>query len=173
MYNAEVLSKFPVVQHFPFGSLFPFTPDPAAKKIQATVHTASLPKNSASTATTAAQPPLRDALADSSAPAMTRPLPPQGNVVGTAAPWATTSRAGNAQTSMAGGMPSTSAPWARREAAQGPQVPSGPDQPTKAPWVSRTPALSPPGSRTAAPGARGSGIDEQQQNTRAPWADKR
>ena len=149
MYNAEVLSKFPVVQHFPFGSLFPFTPDPAAEKIQATVHTASLPKVSASTATSTAQPPLRDALADSSAPAMTRPLPPQGNAVGTAAP------------------------WARREAAQGSQVPSGPDQPTKAPWASRTPALPPPGSRTAAPWARGSGVDEQQQNTRAPWADKR
>jgi len=149
MYNAEVLSKFPVVQHFPFGSLFPFTPDPAAEKIQATVHTASLPKVSASTATSTVQPPLRDALADSSAPAMTRPLPPQGNAVGSAAP------------------------WARREAAQGSQIPSGPDQPTKAPWASRTPALPPPGSRTAAPWARGSGVDEQQQNTRAPWADKR
>ncbi len=26
MFNAEVLSKFPVVQHFPFGSLFSWTP---------------------------------------------------------------------------------------------------------------------------------------------------
>lgn len=31
MYNAEVLSKFPVVQHFPLGSLFSFEQDPDAK----------------------------------------------------------------------------------------------------------------------------------------------
>jgi serine/threonine-protein phosphatase 2A activator len=30
MYNAEVLSKFPVVQHFPFGSLFSWEEDPTA-----------------------------------------------------------------------------------------------------------------------------------------------
>jgi serine/threonine-protein phosphatase 2A activator len=30
MYNAEVLSKFPVVQHFPFGSLFKWEKDPNA-----------------------------------------------------------------------------------------------------------------------------------------------
>ncbi|CAE7212816.1 Serine threonine-protein phosphatase 2A activator [Pyrenophora teres f. teres] len=207
MYNAEVLSKFPVVQHFPFGSLFPFTPDPAAEKIQATVHTASQPKSSSTPTTTAAgsasQAPLRDALADSSAPAMSRPLPPQGTTAGgtaapwagnatrqapaqsgmgggmpsTAAPWATASARGGAVSggqAPAGGMPTTSAPWARGAATQGPQVPSGPDQPTKAPWASRTPAPPPPtGSGTAAPWARGGGGDAQQPSTRAPWADKR
>lgn len=30
MYNAEVLSKFPVIQHFPFGSLFSWEQDPSA-----------------------------------------------------------------------------------------------------------------------------------------------
>ncbi|KAJ4331425.1 Serine/threonine-protein phosphatase 2A activator 1 [Didymella glomerata] len=70
MYNAEVLSKFPVVQHFPFGSLFSWTPDPNAPKIQASVHTSSQPKavtpsNSAPTARqTGPSAALRDPLAE-------------------------------------------------------------------------------------------------------------
>ncbi|XP_014554910.1 hypothetical protein COCVIDRAFT_103738 [Bipolaris victoriae FI3] len=154
MYNAEVLSKFPVVQHFPFGSLFSFSPDPNARKIQATVHTASQPKASAS-ATPRPQPPLRDPLADTTAmPSTARP----GGAVGTAAP------------------------WARAPAAAGPGVPSGVNQPTKAPWASRTPAPPPTtmpeaGVGTAAPWARkkedGGSAGEGQQGTRAPWADRR
>lgn len=154
MYNAEVLSKFPVVQHFPFGSLFSFSPDPNARKIQATVHTASQPKASA-LATPRPQPPLRDPLADTTAmPSTARP----GGAVGTAAP------------------------WARAPAAAGPGVPSGVNQPTKAPWASRTPAPPPttmPGAGvgTAAPWARkkedGGSAGEGQQGTRAPWADRR
>ncbi|USP79507.1 Serine/threonine-protein phosphatase 2A activator 1 [Curvularia clavata] len=152
MYNAEVLSKFPVVQHFPFGSLFSFSPDPNAKKIQATVHTASQPKSSSSSssattpATARPQPALRDPLAD---PVMSaRP----GGAVGTAAPWA--------------------------RGAAGPGVPSGPNQPTQAPWASRTPAPPPAagqmmvGGGTAAPWARKKD-DDAQQSTRAPWLDRR
>ena len=43
MFNAEVLSKFPVVQHFPFGSLFSWDPDPEASAPQQSVHMASQP----------------------------------------------------------------------------------------------------------------------------------
>lgn len=44
MYNAEVLSKFPVVQHFPFGSLFSWERDPLAVLPQtSSVHALSGP----------------------------------------------------------------------------------------------------------------------------------
>ncbi|KAI1530428.1 LAG1 Phosphotyrosyl phosphatase activator [Pyrenophora tritici-repentis] len=104
-----------------------------------------------------------------------RQVPAQGGMQSTTAPWATASSARGGGQAPGGGMPMTSAPWARGAATQGPQVPSGPDQPTKAPWASRTPAPPPPGSGTAAPWARGGGGDAQQQqpSTRAPWADKR
>lgn len=43
MYNAEVLSKFPVVQHFRFGSLFSWEPQPNASPPPTSVHTSSQP----------------------------------------------------------------------------------------------------------------------------------
>ncbi|GAB7338315.1 hypothetical protein MBLNU457_4627t2 [Dothideomycetes sp. NU457] len=44
MYNAEVLSKFPVVQHLHFGSLFPWEQDPQAVRQQASIHARSQPQ---------------------------------------------------------------------------------------------------------------------------------
>ena len=44
MYNAEVLSKFPVVQHFPFGSLFRWDPDPEAVRPARSAHVSSQPQ---------------------------------------------------------------------------------------------------------------------------------
>ena len=41
MYNAEVLSKFPVIQHFPLGSLFSYARDPAAMSALPSLHIAS------------------------------------------------------------------------------------------------------------------------------------
>lgn len=67
MYNVEVLSKFPVVQHFPFGSLFSWDKDPNAKVIATSIHASSHPQPSASAPTARVQRPLRDPLADDQA----------------------------------------------------------------------------------------------------------
>jgi serine/threonine-protein phosphatase 2A activator len=92
MYNAEVLSKFPVVQHFPFGSLFKWEIDPDATLPVTTTHTASQP--------------LRNPT-DLSAPKIVRPgaIPQMG--AGTAAPWA--ARPAPPPVGMVDGV--TRAPW--------------------------------------------------------------
>ncbi|KAF2679730.1 Phosphotyrosyl phosphatase activator [Lentithecium fluviatile CBS 122367] len=151
MYNAEVLSKFPVVQHFHFGSLFTWERDPAAQQIQASVHTTSQPKTNAPSSRP--QPALRDPMAVPGVTNSTGGMPP---AIGTSAPWASS-----------------------RVPSRAPvPAPTGPNQPTRAPWTSSTP-LPPPGGTTTAPWARLGGNAaplsgrDPGPGTRAPWADRK
>jgi len=121
MYNAEVLSKFPVVQHFPFGSLFSWERDPNAISVPTTIHTAS-------------QPP-----ADLMSGVAGARLPPQE---GTRAPWASRQSGMGSITSgdnqmgrpmsQQSGMAPTQAPWATSRPSQA--IPH--QEPTRAPWNS-------------------------------------
>lgn len=156
MYNAEVLSKFPVVQHFPFGSLFSWDRDPNVIPPPSTVHTTSGPQ-------------ARPVAPDQGMPsvAATRPMPGAGTqapwakptgeqhsppIGATAAPWAGARRKG-LPTSVAGG--STRIPPTLPDTSR---MPPGPMAPTRAPWASIPPA--PSSSQGANPDA----------HTKAPWA---
>ena len=122
MYNGEVLAKFPVVQHFPFGALYRWERDPEAKesavKGGGSVHTANQPLRNP------LGPSARTDAMSGNAAGM---LPP-GRTGGTAAPWA--ARPSGPPVGMANGV--TRAPWAK-------DTPSTP-KPTRrpAPFVTNT-----------------------------------
>lgn len=93
MYNAEVLSKFPVVQHFPFGSLFRWERDASAAAPAVSPHARAQPRASG--------------MSQSSMKAPRASAPAAGNMPGsTAAPWASTAR----PVGKPGG---TATPWAQ------------------------------------------------------------
>jgi serine/threonine-protein phosphatase 2A activator len=131
MYNAEVLSKFPVVQHFPFGSMFSWEEDPSLAdashsvpdSAQTRVEPITAPSapgsaavgSAAGAANTQAPRARPNATSNTTARGMGAPPPPQ--MATTRAPWATSGepqRLPNNAPSGAG-MPQefTKAPWAR------------------------------------------------------------
>lgn len=158
MYNAEVLSKFPVVQHFRFGSLFSWDRDPNAAAPPSSAHTASQPLRMDLSTTT--QFPARESL-----------QPQQG----TKAPRATTATDPSNITHLpaSGQLPpeqGTKAPWAKPQSS--PTDPSNitqlpargplpPEQGTKAPWATD------PSNITHLPAH---GRLPPDQGTKAPWA---
>lgn len=144
MFNAEVLQKFPVVQHFTFGSLFSWDQDPDAAPVAPSVHAANQPSYNY--------------------PATTAPPPGQGQA-GTAAPWAAGAQ-GRAPPGTG-----TAAPWAAGAAGRMPPpgagIPYSRQPPAAASRAPPAPGMLP----MPAPGAQGSGsTDPQISLTKAPWA---
>ena len=141
MYAAEVLGKFPVVQHFPFGSFFRWEINPDAAQSQASVHAQQ-------------QPPAARSMD-------VPPAPPPGGGTGTKAPWAKVGGTTMPQMQASTGMPSTRAPWSSSTAVGRPPPPPGPGiAPTAAPWATTQRPGPPMGSRmppTAAPWAKKGG----------------
>ena len=123
MYNAEVLSKFPVVQHFPFGSLFRWEKDPEVAAVEASIHHKSQPVKHT-------DPAARSSVTN-------QPL--QSSEV-TKAPWVQASEISAAMATTrlppptASGMPPTRAPWASTMTRTPPPPAS---TSTTAPWTTQ------------------------------------
>lgn len=149
MYSGEVLSKFPVVQHFPFGSLFSWERDPnAVEPTSTTVHTASQPSRPSGGAgglqETTSQPPREQG---TRAPWATSTMPPPAR---TTAPWGSSQPIAPLRSVEA----TTEAPWATQKSGRHPPPSSGPMPATRAPWASSDTSMKDPRVPTKAPWAK-------------------
>lgn len=140
MFNAEVLSKFPVVQHFPFGSLFSWDQDSNATPASASVHTTIQPTRS--------EVPTARPQAPETTKAPWATSTPGGNSVATQAPWvkAPVSGAGPSQRTE---IP-TRVPWANstrpEPVGRSMAPPRMGDRPTTAPWAKKADSEAPSGT---------------------------
>ena len=135
MYNAEVLSKFPVVQHFPFGSLFSWERDPNATNTAPSVHTNAQPLSMTNISATRPSQATKSGMAPTAAPwakSSSNQTTTQDNMVPTRAPWAKPS---SNQSSVPGATAPTRAPWANSTPGATPGNPAPSDGRTRAPWA--------------------------------------
>ncbi|KAF2091674.1 phosphotyrosyl phosphatase activator [Saccharata proteae CBS 121410] len=134
MYNAEVLSKFPVVQHFPFGSLFRWEKDPTAAEVPRSIHTTSQPPRAGQPSEAALRNPLQDGSTRMPRAVNAGTLPTM-----TAAPWAARSNTRDPATGLPSGVPGATRMPPPPSSSTGTSAPpnGGPRMPpsTQAPWA--------------------------------------
>jgi len=133
MFNAEVLSKFPVVQHFPFGSLFSWDADPEAALPAQSVHisthgTAASPAAPAPSGPGTAAPWAQA----TKMPGVAAGAPPGPGIPYTRVPW--TKPGSSAPTGVRGGVPDTGPPPPTAFPRGQPGTASNQFSVTKAPW---------------------------------------
>lgn len=154
MYNAEVLSKFPVVQHFRFGSLFSWEPQPNAAPPPTSIHTSSHPSSQPSS-----QPSKEDVNSSSTSMSSTHQVHSQD-----------TSHASTPVDSNSGSKTSVPShhsaaahegssnskiiiPGLPLEVSKTSTIPGYSQEVSKAPWATQLPAIPVPSLDTTAPWA--------------------
>lgn len=173
MYNAEVLSKFPVIQHFPFGSIFSWDPDPNNNPNNPPHLTSASSSSTPSIITQAPPPPLL------SPPIAGATDFPHGQDLTSTLPTVSSNLMNPPPTLAQGRYPPHHHLPLGVVAATAPQRPGGDDVGateggTKAPWAkpTRPGAIpgpgdgdgNPPPPSSRKPGTEGMGM------TKAPWA---
>ena len=89
MYNVEVLSKFPVVQHFPFGSLFCWDRDANAIEPPTSMHSSSQPTRESAVSVSISSASMRYPVQEGTqAPWASSRMNHPGTIGGIQAPWA-------------------------------------------------------------------------------------
>lgn len=146
MYNAEVLSKFPVVQHFRFGSMFSWEAQPNAVPPPTSIHTSSQPsKEDVSSSTTSISTPQvhSQETSHSSTP---DPSHTSSSKTSIPSPHSASAHEGNSNSKI-------SIPGLPIEVSKTSTVPGYSQEVSKAPWATQLPAIPVPSLDTTAPWA--------------------
>jgi serine/threonine-protein phosphatase 2A activator len=139
MYNAEVLSKFPVVQHFAFGSLFRWDQDPNTASVAPSAHHSSQPPSQGfttnqETSSSLRRVPQESTKAPRASASHSEPLAQASAIPSTVAPWA--KAPASSTTSASKIHPPTQTSWVKSAV---PSSALGPGVPTRAPWAKPEP----------------------------------